>query len=196
MHTQGIIPAKENASKKISDRYQKKTYAKGATCIYGDTLYRAKADITTAEEWTAAHWEETNMETIRAEMAAELSSLNANLSIKGSNQRIYGEASCSTEGEKRLASLSLKAGHTYMLIGETETNNGNTISTSCGIKIASGTVEYFPQMINRTRTDNGQGCNVVTVIKCTTDCVVYVYGYVYNPGSYKYQGNLISILLD
>ena len=78
MNTQGMIPAKENASKKISDRYQKKTYAKGATCIYGDTLYRAKADITTAEEWTAAHWEETNMETIRAEMAAEVSSLNAN----------------------------------------------------------------------------------------------------------------------
>lgn len=196
MNTQGMIPLKENDSKKISDRYQKKTYAKGTTCIYGDTLYRAKADITTAEEWTAAHWEETNMETIRAEMAAEVSSLNANLSIKGSNQRAYGEASCSTEGEKRLASLSLKAGHTYMLIGETETDNGNTISTSCGIKITSGTVEYFPQMINRTRTDNGQGCNVVTVIKCVTDCVVYVYGYVYNPGSYKYQGNLISILLD
>lgn len=79
MNTQGMIPAKENANKKISDRYQKKTYAKGATCIYGDTLYRAKADITTAEEWNAAHWEETNMETIRAEMAADLSSLNANI---------------------------------------------------------------------------------------------------------------------
>lgn len=118
------------------------------------------------------------------------------MSIKGNNQRAYGEASCSTEGEKTLASLSLKAGHTYMLIGETETDNGNTISTSCGIKITSGTVEYFPQMINRTRTDNGQGCNVITVAKCVTDCVVYVYGYVYNPGSYKYQGNLISILLD
>lgn len=77
MNTQGMIPLKENDSKKISDRYQKKTYAKGATCIYGDTLYMAKADITTAEEWTAAHWEETNMETIRAEMAAEVSSLNA-----------------------------------------------------------------------------------------------------------------------
>ena len=77
MNTQGMIPLKENDSKKISDRYKKKTYAKGATCIYGDTLYRAKADITTAEEWTAAHWEETNMETIRAEMAAEVSALNA-----------------------------------------------------------------------------------------------------------------------
>ena len=79
MNTQGMIPLKENDSKKISDRYQKKAYTKGATCIYGDTLYRAKADITTAEEWNAAHWEETNMETIRAEMAAEVSSLNANL---------------------------------------------------------------------------------------------------------------------
>lgn len=79
MNTQGMIPLKENDSKKISDRYQKKTYAKGATCIYGDTLYRAKADITTAEEWIAAHWEETNMETIRAEMAAEVSSLNAKI---------------------------------------------------------------------------------------------------------------------
>ena len=196
MNTQGMIPAKENANKKISDRYQKKTYVKGATCIYGDTLYRAKADITTAEEWTAAHWEETNMETIRAEMAAEVSSLNAKLSIKGNNQRAYGEASCSTEGEKRLVSLSLKAGHTYMLIGETETDNGNTITTSCGIEILSGTAEYFPRMISRITTGQGQGCNVVTVIKCVTDCVVYVYGYVYNPGSYKYQGNLISILLD
>ena len=84
MNTQGMIPLKENDSKKISDRYQKKTYAKGATCIYGDTLYRAKADITTAEEWTAAHWEETNMETIRAEMAAEVSALNANKNILAS----------------------------------------------------------------------------------------------------------------
>ena len=83
-----------------------------------------------------------------------------------------------------------------MLIGETETNNGNTITTSCSIGILSGTAEYFPVMISRITTGQGQGCNVVTVIKCTTDCVVYVYGYVYNPGSYKYQGNLISILLD
>ena len=83
-----------------------------------------------------------------------------------------------------------------MLIGETETNNGNTITTSCGIGILSGTAEYFPTMISRITTGQGQGCNVVTVIKCATDCVVYVYGYVYNPGQYKYQGNLISILLD
>lgn len=96
MNTQGMIPAKENANKKISDRYQKKTYAKGATCIYGDTLYRAKADITTAEEWNAAHWEETNMETIRAGMAADLSSLNANIQPLTSENRINIEVNIET----------------------------------------------------------------------------------------------------
>nr|DAF59597.1 MAG TPA: hypothetical protein [Siphoviridae sp. ctmIh35] len=80
MGYQNMIPLDEKANKNISDRYQKKTYTKGETCIYGNTLYKAKANIDTAEEWNAAHWEKTNLETIRAEMAAELSSLNASLS--------------------------------------------------------------------------------------------------------------------
>ena len=77
MGYQNMIPLDEKANKNISDRYQKKTYTKGETCIYGNTLYKAKANIDTAEEWNAAHWEKTNLETIRSEMAAELSSLNA-----------------------------------------------------------------------------------------------------------------------
>lgn len=108
MNTQGMIPLKENDSKKISDRYQKKTYAKGATCIYGDTLYRAKADITTAEEWTAAHWEETNMETIRAEMAAEVSSLNANKTNTYIGDKIYLTADTSSTGWKTLPRPTIK----------------------------------------------------------------------------------------
>lgn len=179
-----------------------KSYAIGDYCVNESSLWEF-----TAAKGTGA-WDSSkvtqrsvigliqSLQSRVSTLETQVSALNANLSIKGSNQRIYGEASCSTEGEKRLASLSLKAGHTYMLIGETETNNGNTITTSCGIEILSGTAEYFPRMISRITTGQGQGCNVVTVIKCATDCVVYVYGYVYNPGSYKYQGNLISILLD
>lgn len=194
MSTQSLIQHKPGDV--VSDRFDPtKSYAKDELCIYGDELWKFTSEKA-AGVWDSSKVMSTKIDDEMAVLKNEISSLNASLSIKGSNQRVYGEASCSTEGEKRLASLSLKAGHTYMLIGETETDNGNTISTSCGIKITSGTVEYFPQMINRTRTDNGQGCNVVTVIKCVTDCVVYVYGYVYNPGSYKYQGNLISILLD
>lgn len=36
------------------------TYAQGAYCVYDGKLYRAKADISTAEAWTAAHWQETS----------------------------------------------------------------------------------------------------------------------------------------
>ena len=163
-------------------------YTAGQYVTYNKQYWKFTA-TKSAGEWDASKAVATNVGT-------EISALNAKLSIKGSNQRVYGEADCSTGGEKRLASLSLKAGHTYMLIGETETNNGNTITTSCGTGILSGTAEYFPLPISRVTTGQGQGCNIVTVIKCTTDCVVYLYGYVYNPGSYKYQGNLISILLD
>ena len=148
MNTQGMIPLKENDSKKISDRYQKKTYAKGATCIYGDTLYRAKADITTAEEWTAAHWEETNMETIRAEMAAEVSSLNANKSsIKVDTLEIitdqYSNIDLYNHGYNAENTLAA-----YVIGGITEVNIVAKLYTYNGLLVASisvpGTGTTYP----------------------------------------------------
>ena len=71
----------EEAREMVTDAYDPaKTYKKGETRIQDNKLYRAKADIATAEIWTPDHWEETSLEAIRAEMAAELSSLNANKS--------------------------------------------------------------------------------------------------------------------
>ena len=62
----------------VTDAYDPAaTYKKSETCIQDNKLYRAKADITTAEIWTPDHWEETSLEAIRAEMASELSALNA-----------------------------------------------------------------------------------------------------------------------
>lgn len=43
----------------IAPEYDKtKTYLKDALVIYDGKLYAAKANIGTAEAWTAAHWEE------------------------------------------------------------------------------------------------------------------------------------------
>lgn len=68
----------EEAREMVTDAYDPaKTYKKGETRIQDNKLYRAKVDITTAEIWTPDHWEETSLETIRAEMASELSALNA-----------------------------------------------------------------------------------------------------------------------
>ena len=71
----------EESREMVTDAYDPaKTYKKGETSIQDNKLYRAKADITTAEIWTPNHWEETSLETIRAEMAAEISKANSDIS--------------------------------------------------------------------------------------------------------------------
>lgn len=72
MGTQGIIPPNINYNKNISDGYQIRPYTAGETCIHNNTLYKAKQDITVAEEWNPEHWEETTVE-------QELSAVNANI---------------------------------------------------------------------------------------------------------------------
>ena len=72
----------EEAREMVTDAYDPTaTYTQGATCIQDNKLYRAKADITTAEVWTPDHWEGTSLEQIRKDMETEISTLNAN-SIK------------------------------------------------------------------------------------------------------------------
>ena len=56
-----------NVSKMIAPEYTKTTYAEGAHVTHSGKLYVAKADIETAENWTAAHWDEV---TVGAEILA------------------------------------------------------------------------------------------------------------------------------
>lgn len=77
----------EESREMVTDAYDPaKTYKKGETSIQDNKLYRAKADITTAEIWTPNHWEETSLETIRAEMAAEISKANSDISALNANK--------------------------------------------------------------------------------------------------------------
>lgn len=45
----------------IAPEYTKTTYAKNQLVMYEGKLYYAKAAIGTAENWTAAHWQETTI---------------------------------------------------------------------------------------------------------------------------------------
>lgn len=57
----------------ISDKYDSsKTYAVGDYCIYNDTLYKCKTQITSAEEFDSSKWEPTNC-------GKEFEVLNSNL---------------------------------------------------------------------------------------------------------------------
>lgn len=51
----------------IAATYSKKTYSAGDYCIYSMKLYRCKSNISTAENWTASHWQQT---TIMAELVS------------------------------------------------------------------------------------------------------------------------------
>ena len=58
----------------ISDKYDSsKTYSVGDYCIYDDTLYKCKTEITSAEEFDSSKWEPTNC-------GKEFEVLNSNLS--------------------------------------------------------------------------------------------------------------------
>lgn len=47
----------------VSDIYSASaTYDEGDYCIHDNTLYRCTTEITTAEEWTAAHWSATTID--------------------------------------------------------------------------------------------------------------------------------------
>lgn len=79
----------EEAREMVTDAYDPTaTYTQGATCIKDNKLYRAKADITTAEVWTPDHWEGTSLEQIRKDMETEISTLNANNIISSSKVSI------------------------------------------------------------------------------------------------------------
>lgn len=80
----------EESREMVTDAYDPAaTYKKSETCIHDNKLYRAKADITTAEIWTPNHWEETSLETIRAEMAAEISKANSDISALNANKIFF-----------------------------------------------------------------------------------------------------------
>ncbi len=83
MGMQGIIPPNINYNKNISDGYQIRPYTAGETCIHNNTLYKAKQDITVAEEWNPEHWEETTVE-------QELSAVNTNIADITPDDAIVG----------------------------------------------------------------------------------------------------------
>ena len=53
--------ANTKLSAMIAPEYTKTTYSEGDIRTHSGKLYKAKQDIETAENWTAAHWEETTV---------------------------------------------------------------------------------------------------------------------------------------
>lgn len=66
-----LAPAYSNAA----------TYNVGDLCTYQGTLYSCNTQISTAEDWTAAHWTLTNMASDLYQLKSDLNELNNTLSV-------------------------------------------------------------------------------------------------------------------
>ena len=56
-----VLDKTDTVNGNISDAYARGTYKVGELCIHDNTLYRCITAITTAEDWTAAHWTATTI---------------------------------------------------------------------------------------------------------------------------------------
>lgn len=56
-----VLDKTDTVNGNIADAYARGTYKVGELCIHDNTLYRCTTAITTAEDWTAAHWTATTI---------------------------------------------------------------------------------------------------------------------------------------
>jgi len=122
-----------SADGNLADEYSaSKTYAVGDFVMHLDKLYRCKTAITTAEAWTAAHWEETSM-------GEETSALKSAIVTKAEEDGYYEELTAGSA--EQLVSTEAVTDTTPYLYrksgGSADVGNRETLE-----KIVGGTVNW------------------------------------------------------
>ena len=94
-----------------------------------------------------------------------------------------------------ITSLKLYAGHTYLVLGNTNVDASVSLISSRIVGPTSdyGTVSALGQV--RTTGSNGGGCMTASIISLTEDFTITLRGYGYDNSTYNYIGNLIAIQL-
>lgn len=82
--------------------------AKGTQCYHDGKLYEANQAIQTSEQWTAAHWTETNVEEQLNTVKSDLTSIENEL-VTGQAQTYTGVI-CTLEGQTEGASIGITPG--------------------------------------------------------------------------------------
>ena len=95
----------------------------------------------------------------------------------------------------KITNLKLYAGHTYLVLGKTE----SSISVSLiSARVVSPSPEYgsaFDFLESRTTGSNGGGCVTAAIMTLTKDYTVSLQGYGYDNATYNYSGFLMAIQL-
>lgn len=98
--------------------------------------------------------------------------------------------------ENDICSISLKAGHTYLLFGYANVTVSDPLSImSARLVRTSGVSDGVFSEIIRTTMSNGGGATAWGHIICSTEVTVILVGYGYSAVSYNYQGHIAAIQL-
>ena len=96
-----------------------------------------------------------------------------------------------------ICTLTLKAGHRYIILGGTSVSIAENASCmSASISVRNGvTSEWTGAGAAKTWMSNGGGCVTWAYAVCTTDVIVALDGYGYSDSTYTYGGRLLAIQL-
>lgn len=96
-----------------------------------------------------------------------------------------------------ICTLTLKAGHRYIILGGTSVSIAENASCmSASISVRNGvTSEWTGAGAAKTWMSNGGGCVTWAYAVCTTDVIVALDGYGYSDSTYAYGGRLLAIQL-
>ena len=113
----------------ISDAYARGTYKVGELCIHDNTLYRCTTAITTAEDWTAAHWTAT---TIAEEIENRVLWLpGVTVSATSGNIVNYSDSRITTDHVLASCTWASDSSITALTSWSTETAGTLTITGTC-----------------------------------------------------------------
>ena len=118
-----------------------KTYSKGDYCTAYEKLYRANVDISTAEEWTSAHWDEValadEINSDNASQSTDISTLKTNVGNLKSDIGIVEDTNSATHaitsGQYVIWKGSLYKASANISVGATLSTSTNLTAVSNGI---------------------------------------------------------------
>lgn len=94
-----------------------------------------------------------------------------------------------------IATIKIKAGHRYIILGKAATNAGNSSIMSCKIQVDSGIAKTTGGSDTRTTMESGGGCVNWMYAEPQTDSVIALRGYGYANIEYNYEGILLGLQL-
>lgn len=95
----------------------------------------------------------------------------------------------------KICSVTLPAGHKYLLLGSTGTTISVSSLMSAETRKISGNSSTIGPQTTRGTMDSGGGLVIWDYVETVTECVFYLGGYGYSSAEYNYTGIFIAIQL-